>query len=399
MNLTKMIPLRNFKTLSVISILLLIAFSSFAQEIKTVKINVGLIYPISSNGNHAPLDTNHLSINLIAGISASEMGLAIAGISNVVRNDTFGAQIAGFSNHVGKNAKGALIAGFANTYRQNDGVALAGFANIAHGDVKGAQLAGFANVAKAVKGSQLAGFVNVATNVSASQLAGFANIAKKLKGSQLAGFANIAGNVSASQLAGFINVAKDVNGSQLGGFINIARKVKGAQFSGFINIAEESDCPFGLLNFIKKGEKSIGLSMDELETGLLSFRSGGKTTYGILAAGYNFRNKDEVYAFEAGFGAHLRFSNSFRVNVELTAATLESFKDGEYFRSALKLLPALKLTNHIELFGGPSLNLITTNTIEGNQLHTDHLKSWRNNWSDYTQYLTMSYGGGINFIF
>src|SRR5690606_22674579 len=133
-----------------------------------------------------------------------------------------------------------------------------------------------------------------------------------------AGFANfVVDSVTGSQFAGFINVAKDIKGTQFAGFINIARKVKGAQIAGFINIADSSDTPIGLLNIIKTGEKSIGVSVDDQLTTLVTFRSGGKILYGILGAGYNFENEKEQYAFEAGLGAHFFNGPRFRIHAEL----------------------------------------------------------------------------------
>jgi len=376
---------KSLKTLLLVGLIVLANLSKInAQRNSNIKIHIGLIYPLSSNGVHAPLDTNDISFNLIGGVSSEENGFAFAGLTNVVRNNTHGTQFAGFSNHIGKKANGTLFAGFANTYHENNGVALAGFTNIAHGHVKGAQFAGFTNVAKSISGTQFAGFLNIATNV---------------KDSQFAGFLNIATNVKGTQMAGFMNKARDVNGSQFAGFINIARKVKGTQIAGFINIAESSDCPIGILNFIKNGEKSLGLSIDENQTSMLTFRSGGRILYGILAAGYNFKNTDEVYAFEAGFGAHFLQSNVFRISTELTASTLESFKDGTYFKASFKLLPSIKIIKHIELFGGPSINLTTTNTIEGKALARKTISTWQRGYSDFSQALTFGYSGGLNIIF
>ena len=350
------------------------------------KINIGIIYPLSSNGRNAPLDSNDLSINLLAGVSAVERGLSFAGITNVVRYNAYGAQFAGFSNHILKKSKGALFAGFVNTYAEGDGIAFAGFSNIAYVNLKGAQFAGFANVAK---------------NVTGLQFAGFGNISGKVKGTQFSGFINKASAISDSQFAGFINIAKDVNGSQFAGFINVAKKVRGTQIAGFVNIAEESDCPIGILNFIKNGEKSIGVSIDENETAMLTFRSGGKTLYGILAAGYNFKNEAEVYAFEAGFGAHFFQSRSFRINTELTASTVESFKDGEYFRASFKLFPAIKLFKHLEIVAGPGLSFTSTNTSEGLALNANgkNISTWQNKRSDYTQSLALGYSVGLHVLF
>ncbi|WP_316749038.1 hypothetical protein [Pedobacter gandavensis] len=368
--------------------------SSFAMKhvnrtIQTIekglgKTHIGLTYPLSSNGKHAPLDTNNFSFHLLAGTSSVENGFSFAGFSNIIRNEATGTQIALFSNHIGKKATGVQFAGFLNTYGKGDGAAFAGFANVSKGNINGVQFAGFLNIAKDVKGAQFAGFLNKANSVQGSQLAGFLNIAGK--------------NVSASQLAGFINKAEDVKGSQFAGFINIAKKVKGVQAAGFINIADSSDYPIGIINLVKKGEKSISLTLDETQTSMLSFRSGGKVTYGMIGIGYNLKNKKEVYAMEVGLGAHWFQSSSFRLNTELTGSVLESFKTGEYFKSSLRILPALRIGNHLELFAGPSLNFLSTNTTEGRNLHKQYIHTWSDRGHDF-QALYLGYSGGIQVIF
>lgn len=361
----------NFNYIKLFTISLFLSQTGLAKAQNSFeKIHLGLIYPISTNGKSAYLDTNDVSVNLIAGVSSVEKGVSFAGISNIIRNEANGTQFAGFSNHIGKNTNGAIFAGFLNTYKDATGVQFAGFANIAGGDIQGSQFAGFANTSKNITGAQFGGFINVAKNVSLSQF------------------------------GGFINVAKNINGAQFAGFINIAKKVKGAQVSGFINVADSSDCPIGILNFIKKGEKSVGLSFDEKKTVMLTLRSGGKSTYGIIGVGYNFTNKDEVYAFEAGLGAHFFQSKFYRLNAELTASTLESFRDGEYFKSSLKALSGVRLNKHFEIFGGPALNLVTTNTVEGKVLHAKkNIATWQSNWSDFTQYLYLGYNAGLHIIF
>ena len=366
------------------SILLLAGLSAGAQNQVPGKLHFGIVYPLSTNGTHAALDTNNLSIHLLAGVSAAERGSAFAAISNVVIHDVKGAMFAGFSNHVGQNVDGALFAGFANTYGGGKGPAFAGFSNVAAGDVNGAQFAGFANIAKNMKGAQAAGF---------------ANVAKNLEGAQFAGFANIAKNVSISQFAGFANVAKNVKGSQFAGFINIAKNVKGAQVAGFMNIADSSDCPIGIINLIRHGEKSVGLTVDENQTTMLSFRSGGRVLYGIIGGGYNFKNEDAVYAFEAGLGAHFFESRNFRLNTELIASTLTDFEDGDFFKSSLRVMPALKIASFLKIFAGPTLNFITTNTLEGEQLNKKYIKKWEGKWDEDFRGLYFGYTGGIHVIF
>jgi hypothetical protein len=381
----------SFQLVKSVAFTLLFFFSlgTKAQESKTLKTHFGFVYPLSTNGARAALDTNDLSVHLIAGVSSVERGSAFAGLSNIVANETNGALFAGFSNHVGQQAGGVLFAGFLNTSRSASGSQFAGFGNVSQGNVKGVQFAWFSNI--------------VSGAMDGLQVAGFTNVVRHINGSQFAGFSNIAQQVSASQFAGFINVAKDVKGSQFAGFINIAKKVKGAQIAGFINVAEHSDCPIGIINIIKNGEKSIAAGIDESQTTMLTFRSGGKHLYGIIGLGYNWKNTDEIYAFEAGFGAHFFQAKQFRLNLELTQSTLESFKDGEYFKSTLRMLPAVKISPWLEFFGGPSINFVSTNTQEGIALYpaTDNLvlHTWQNRWSSYRQSLHIGYQGGFQIIF
>lgn len=355
-----------------------------AQEGHNPRVNIGLAYPFSSNGSHAAADTNLFSFNLIAGLSAAETGFSFAGISSVVKQDAKGMQFAGFSNHISNRADGFTFAGFMNTYSKARGMQFAGFTNIASGHVEGAQISGF---------------MNKAADIDGAQIAGFSNIARKVTGPQLAGFSNISGDIKGSQFAGFTNKAADVKGSQFAGFINVAKKVDGLQVAGFINVADSSDYPLGFINLIRKGEKSIGFSIDENETGLVSFRSGGRVLYGIIAAGYNFRNKEEVYAFEAGLGAHILNSEVFRINTEISTMTLESFHKGEYFKTSFRFMPSLRPVRGFEIFGGPVFNYVNTNTLEGKALRKHYLHTWEGRWRNNFEGIYIGYTAGINILF
>ncbi len=375
---------RTLKMLIAFLALMALYLDSKAQVVIADKVNIGLIYPVSTNGTHAAADTNVFSFNLLAGVSAAEEGFTFAGFSNVVRHDAKGMQFAGFSNHVGKKAEGLIFAGFVNTYGEGKGLAFAGFTNIASKNVEGAQFAGFLNRAADVKGTQFAGFSNISRNITGTQIAGFSNVGRQVNGTQLAGFSNTAG---------------DVKGSQVAGFINVAKKVKGVQLAGFINIADSSDHPIGIINIIRNGEKSIGFSVDESQTGMASFRSGGRVLYGIIGAGYNFKNEEEVYAFELGLGAHMIHRGAFRVNAELSLLTLESFWSGEYFKNSFKLMPSIRPSKHIELFGGPVFNYVNTNSTEGRALTSKYIQTWDNRWGNNFQGIYVGYTAGVNIVF
>jgi hypothetical protein len=328
-------------------------------------VHVGLVYPISNHGASAVEYSNIFSLHAIAGLSGEESGAAISGFTNIVRGDGHGLQLAGFSNHIRGYADGATISGFVNTY----------------GSAKGAQIAGFANIAR--------------KNVTGAQVAGFINTSRERSGIQLAGFTNIATNVNGQQIAGFVNKAADVNGVQLGGFINVAKKVKGVQMAGLINIADSSDYPIGIINIVKNGERRIGVSTDDNFTTLVAFRSGGRVLYGIFGIGHNLKNTEDVYSVQYGLGAHLFERKYFRLNAEITTTQLENFKRGSFVKYTSSLQPAFRIGNTFEVFGGPSLNFINTNTPEGKKLIDNYI--WNDvNRSNHLRGMYVGYTAGLH---
>jgi hypothetical protein len=107
------------------------------------------------------------------------------------------------------------------------------------------------------------------------------------------------------QIAGLGNRTGDVAGVQVAGLVNVARHVSGVQLAGIVNIAEDSDCPVGLINLIKNGRKGIGVTYSETGSTVVSFRSEGKITYGIVGTGYNHKAKGNSPVLEGGMGVHI----------------------------------------------------------------------------------------------
>lgn len=325
---------------------------ALAQTDSIRPVHVGLVYPISSNGTKAGDYTNRFSLHAIAGLSANETAFSMSGAATIVRNNAAGALISGGVNLVGNDVRGLQMAGFANLTKQN---------------ASGAQVAGFMNLAGSAQGTQIAGFSNIA-----------------------------AGHAKGLQLSGFLNKSQDVN-MQISGFMNIAKKVKGVQLAGFINIADSSDYPIAIFNFIKSGEKSVGISIDETMTGMASFRSGGRVLYGIVGVGYNFhKNDNPMYAAEAGLGAHIPIVKSFRVNLEAVNLSLSDFKKGTYMKSTLRILPAYRVASHIELFAGPTVNYVNYTKESGKGLVDRYL--WSKTGNDDFKGLFVGFTGGIQFI-
>jgi hypothetical protein len=355
-------------TLTLVSICYF-SITVFSQE-KEKGINIGIVYPLSIQGIHSKDYANIFSLHAFAGLSREEKGFTASGFTNIVKENATGFQVAGFLNKIGGTADGFKGAGFLNIYKDAKGFQTAGFANFSKGDIQGMQGAGFINLAHDIKGFQGAGYINIADSVYGAQG------------------------------AGFINIAGDVEGAQIAGFINIAKKVKGVQAAGFINIADSSEYPIGLINIVRNGEKYLGVTTDDNLTTLLAFRSGSRKLYGIIGLGYNSKNKEEEFALQYGLGAHLLTRNKFRLNAEGTITHLEDFKKGEFVKTSLSILPALKLGNRIEIFGGPSLNYVSTTSADGRNL-IDHYMLKRTSRHDENRLYGMyiGYTAGLHLSF
>src|SRR5690606_12282621 len=98
------------------------------------------------------------------------------------------------------------------------------------------------------------------------------------------------------------------------------------------------------------------------------FRSGGRVLYGIVGLGYNVQNSHQMYAVEAGLGAHLWTKNTFTLNLEVASTNLYDFKGGIYNKSSLRILPTMRISNRFEVYAGPTANHIFTNTEEGQKM-------------------------------
>ncbi|MBS1771911.1 MAG: hypothetical protein JST82_03565 [Bacteroidetes bacterium] len=344
---------------------LFLSFTARAQYQYTSNFHIGLCYPISTHGLYARDYSNNFSTHALVGVSANENAFCASGISNIVYGNAKGLIASGVSNHIGGSVRGVAAGGFMNIIRlQTRGMQAAGFMNIS-GSVRGAQLAGFANITHgSINGLQGAGFINITTG--------------QIRGTQLAGYINIAHNIRGLQLGGYFNKADTVN-TQISGFINVAKVAK-VQMSGFMNIADSCDYPIGLINIIKKGEKAIGLSIDANKTVMASFRSGGRVLYGIVGLGYNYKDPNiDLYAFEAGLGAHFYISKNVRLNVEATSTSFTDITDDIFLTSTIRALPTVFIGKHIELFAGPAINSVQTEyatgeTISGHYLWSD--RSW-----------------------
>lgn len=240
----------------------------------------------------------------------------------------------------------------------------------------------------------------IANEARGLQFAGISNyIGKQGQGVAFAGMTNITkGTYKGVQLAGLLNTSKDITGLQFAGLLNIAGKVRGVQFAGLLNIAEESDCPIGLVNIVKRGEMGIALTYDILGNGIVSFRSGGKYTYGIIGFGYNHKlSGDNKTVAEAGYGVHIPCYSWFQINNEFKV-TSTATSDKPFLNASYSLLPSFKIKKHYNIFGGASLNYSTTTEMDNQTLFPQN-NLWKKHTDNRLQQLFIGYLVGIQYIF
>ena len=306
-------------------------------------------------GTNGPLEkeyTNTISINLTVGVSNNENAFSCTGLANIIRNNAQGLQIAGATNYVGNGGNGVLLSGLVNI---------------------------------------------VGNNYNGLQITGGANHAQNTSGVQIAGLYNAAKNVEGVQIAAGANHAKDIDGLQVAGLYNVAKDVKGVQLA-IVNVAENNNCPIGLVNIIKNGEKGLSLSYDMTGSAVLTFRSGGKYTYGIIGVGYNHKVSNNPILAECGIGAHIPCCSWFRINNELKIATIGTSSQKPVLNTGYSLLPGFKIGKHVELFGGVNINYMTTSDINNNTLFTNHAL-WEQNSGTQLQQVYIGYQVGIQYIF
>ena len=366
------------------------------------------------------------SVNII-GVSNNRKSLALGALGNVVREKAYGLQIAGLSNHVGDMGGGVAIAGLSNTSGGSYyGIQVSGLGNISRGmmgiqvaglgnitrDTRAIQVAGLTNISKELYGIQISGLTNISQDAYGLQLAGLTNISKDVYGLQVGGLTNIAQDTYGFQLAGLFNVshdlygmqlaglfncAKDVYGLQFAGLVNVAKRARGVQFATILNVAEESDFPIGLINIIKQGDKGVALTYDILGNAVISFRSGGKYTYGILGVGCNAQIEERLVV-EAGYGLQIPVCRWLDVNNEFKATTMGYNSDYTRSNFSYLLAPSLTLWRHCNLFAGASINYFMSDRASAATL-LPNAGLWRKEGDRGIGQLYLGYQVGVQYVF
>ena len=290
------------------------------------------------------------AINLVS-TSTNKKSVTLGGIASIVREEAFGVQIGGLYNHVGGVGCGAAIAGLCNTMM---------------GPYYGLQVGGLCNY-----------------NADGS------------KGVMIGGLGNIVGGVmDGMQLAGVTNIAKEVRGLQLAGVVNVAQRVRGVQLASVLNIAEESDFPIGLVNIVKRGSMGVALTYDIMGNTLVSFRSGGRYTYGIVGVGHGQHTTHKLVA-EAGYGIHIPVCEWLQVNNEMKATAPINSSSANF---SYLLAPSVTLWKHCNLFGGPSFNYNMSDTPAAEDVCPRKVL-WEKVGVDLHHCMYIGYQVGVQYVF
>ena len=374
------------KKIVILIVSLLLSFNVFSQEDKFRPVQINFGFPLSTiNVKEAKSYTNAFSINLLVGISKNERSLSLSCLSNIVANDATGLQIAGISNHIGNKGYGIAVAGIANTAGFYNGIQIGGISNFTKDSNIGLQIGGIVNYSGSTKGLMLGGIANITKD---------SNI-----GLQIGGIVNYSGSAKGLMLGGISNISGDFTGFQFAGVMNVAKNVKGVQFASIINIADDSDFPIAFINIIKNGKMGVSLSYDILNNTVLSFRSGGKYTYGILGVGYNAKvNDGSKIMAEAGYGIHIPVNHLFEINNEFKATSVGFSNDKTCYNFAYLLAPSVTFWNHYNIFGGVSFNYLNSNYEDSNDLLPKKYL-WSKDTNDNAQRMYLGYQIGLQYVF
>ena len=374
------------KKIIILIISLLLFLNVFSQEDKFRPVQINFGFPLSTiNMKEAKSYTNAFSINLLVGISKNERSLSLSCLSNIVANDATGLQIAGISNHIGNKGYGIAVAGIANTAGFYNGIQIGGISNFTKDSNIGLQIGGIVNYSGSAKGLMLGGIANITKD---------SNI-----GLQIGGIVNYSGSAKGLMLGGISNISGDFTGFQFAGVMNVAKNVKGVQFASIINIADDSDFPIAFINIIKNGKMGVSLSYDILNNTVLSFRSGGKYTYGILGVGYNAKvNDGSKIMAEAGYGIHIPVNHLFEINNEFKATSVGFSNDKTCYNFAYLLAPSVTFWNHYNIFGGVSFNYLNSNYEDSNDLLPKKYL-WSKDTNDNAQRMYIGYQIGLQYVF
>ena len=353
------------------------------------KFQIGIFSPLSNVGKNSLEKKNKVSLNLLVGTSAELNGFELSGLGNIEKGKVKGLQIAGLFNQTSDSL---------------EGVQVSGLVNLSGGQKLGIQLSGLMNISGKKEDMSETYEPTIADNKKfKSQISGIGNIDYiGSKNIQLGGVFNVAPQIKGVQLGGIANVAQDVRGVQIGGLVNVARRVKGVQI-GLINIVEDlNGASIGLINVVKKNayRKLEFWGTESFHTNI-GFKLGTRKFYNIFVLGSQISPGTFRWGLGYGFGSQVAIGQRNHVSMDLIAYHVNEERK---LTKKLNLLTQFKVSiarefgNGIAIFGGPTLNLLTSDFKNSDNSIGSQIAPWT-----FYQNVTKGRGtkikiwGGLNF--
>lgn len=406
------------KRIPYVIIVFLIASNIFADEWRSVPVNIAFTHGLSI-GEAVSKDDEKIVSNVMLNVLTGKVdsingivlgglinqttygisGIELAGLGNISDGKLNGVQVAGLFNtsknyqgvqlsgvaSVGDTGMGIQASGVTNISNDNLGVQLAGINNVNKGASQGIQAAGICNNSRTSEGTQFAGITNVTLALNGAQGAGIYNHSGDVTGVQGAGIGNRAANLTGVQGAGIANVARDVTGVQGAGISNVAGNITGIQAAGITNVADSVDgVQVGLFNYAESNSGvALGLVsiVKDYAPGFMAWsddqlfinaalRTGTRKLYNLLFV--SVRPDDKPYlGVGSGLGTRFGLTDNFSLDLDATAQwivqqeELNSTHFLNHFQSRVRLFADFKLVREFGIFAGPTF---TTTVSEGNEV-------------------------------
>lgn len=201
------------------------------------------------------------------------------------------------------------------------------------------------------------------------ELAGaFSLIDGDLRGVDIAGALNVVTGDTTGLLLAPINVSGGaVKGAQIGA-INIAGgEVHGLQL-GAINVAPRATAGIGVINVYWDGWVEGDLAITETALMLAGVRHGSGALYNVYYAGTRLDHPSDL-SFGLGIGGRWQLGHGLELSLDVTSITTAVGGRINRSRTQFGLRPQLawRFIDHLAIWAGPTLNVLTTEDAETTQ--------------------------------
>ena len=345
---------------------------------------------VLAEGDFAEVDTGDFRAltpeeTKLRGGSRRRITLALGRQIEVATREGYTLSLGLLTNTQDAAFRGVQFAWLVNQARERTGSQISGLGNLALKEVDGWQAAvvGVNWAVGPLQGGQV-GLINIAPQVRGWQVAQTTNIVGKIRGWQVAGINNFGGEVKGGQV-GLLNVASEVKGWQVGA-INLSGHIEGG-------------LPIGLINYSHSGLFNLSTWRDEVGFTMFTLASGSRSFYTAFTTGFSDKNGQRHWALGVGGGVQKRWRRFF-LGLDVHGYRISrNFDDYEAhfefwppdvgiglrrlvqdnYLTRIKLETGVPLFSYLSLFGGVSLNQLST---YGDQRLIESGSRYEKEWED-----------------